>query len=135
MSENTIDWLCHNYEVCNVKDFKTLSALPDLLKHQPRFIKYFDLHFYNNPSDHPPSHCGIYFEKAINSCSPNLLQASSTLLKMFKMEKLSFNELAYFIHFMADLHQPFHCKEQLMCSMSSSFFNISNCIRKRWNAS
>lgn len=110
LSEETINWLCYNYEICNVEDFKTISALPDLLKHKPRFLKYFDLHFYNNLSDNPPLHCGIYFEKAINSCAPNLVQATNSLLKKFKLEKLSFIELSYFIHFIADLHQPFHCK-------------------------
>lgn len=110
LSKNSIRWLCNDYDICNVNDFMTVSALPDLLKHQPRFLKYFDLHFYNNPTDDPPFHCGIYFENAIMNSSPNLLQASSSLLKKYKVSDLSFNELAYLIHFIADLHQPFHRK-------------------------
>lgn len=96
-------------------DFKTLSVLPDLLKHEERFINYFDLHFFNNLADHPPESCSINVHDALSQRQPNLLRACDSLLKKFENsdEMLSLTELAYFIHLLADLHQPFHRKERI----------------------
>lgn len=104
----TIEWLCTKYEVCDLVAFQTLSALSDLLKHDGRIIKYFDLHFYNNPYDTPPMHCRIDLKDAINGDQPNLLKTVKVLLKKFHREDLSFVELSYLVHLLADLHQPFH---------------------------
>lgn len=108
--EETKFWICSNYDVCALEDFKTLSALPDLLKHEKKFIKYFDLHFYNNLADNPPRYCSINVSDALSQNKPNILKAVKRLMNKFiNGAKLSFIELAYFIHLLADLHQPFHC--------------------------
>lgn len=112
LPEETIYWLCSDYDVC-VSDFKTLSALPDLLKHEKKFIKYFGLHFYNNLADNPPNYCRIHVDEALTQNQPNLLKAVKRLMSKFinvNNEKLSFTELAYFVHLLADFHQPFHRK-------------------------
>ena len=108
LDATAVHWLCKMYNVCRVEDFKTLSALPDLQKHSKRFVKYFDLHFYNNPLDDPPEHCGIDLVQALNQKLPNLITATRLLLDKFDQEYLSFAELAYLVHLLADLHQPFH---------------------------
>lgn len=105
---STIKWICNKYEICNYEDFQTLSALPDLLKHEERFMKYFDLHFYNNPYDQPPRNCRIDFNGALDNNQPNILKAIRALLTKFEKDELSFIELSYFVHLFADLHQPFH---------------------------
>lgn len=108
LNRKTINWLCLDYEVCNLEDFQTLSALPDLLKHEERFLKYFDLHFFNNPIDSPPMYCKIAVPEALKQNDPNLLRAVDLLLDKFNEKNLSLQELSYFIHLLADLHQPFH---------------------------
>lgn len=103
------------YDVCTIEDFQTLSALPDLLKHESKFIKYFGLHFFNNNADIPPKHCKINLDEAMNPDSmPNLLKAVKILLWKFESQNdLSFIELSYLVHLLADLHQPFHRKTNL----------------------
>ncbi len=108
LTNKTTYWLCSVYDVCNYQDFQTLSVLPDLLKHEGRFLKYFDLHFFNNPIDCPPMHCEIDVARALDKDKPNLLRAIKGLQSKFEIEVLSFQEFAYFIHLLADLHQPFH---------------------------
>lgn len=104
-----IAWLCQEYNCCNVEDMKTLAALPDLQKHDLRFIKYFPLHFYNNNLDYPPAKCELNYATALFDKKPNLIKAIDILLGKLKLRcKLSFNELSYFIHFLSDLHQPLH---------------------------
>lgn len=113
LSEKTKYWICSDYDVCNLEDFQTISALPDLLKHEKKFIKYFNLHFYNNLGDDPPSYCRINVSDAFNENQPNILKAVKTLIdKLDNGEKFSFIEFAYLIHLLADLHQPFHSKKQ-----------------------
>ena len=99
------------YDVCTLEDFQTLSALPDLLKHEPQFLKYFGLHFFNNDIDSPPMRCKIDYKEALDPNSkPNILRAMKKLLKEFECDnELSFIEFSYFIHLLAELHQPFHC--------------------------
>lgn len=118
LHEDTIHWFCCQYDVCALEDFKTISALPDLLKHEPRFIKYFDLHFYNNLSDNPPSFCIISVKEAFVQSQPNLLKAVKSLFEKFQNvnSELSLTEVAYFIHLLADLHQPFHCNRHRLCT-------------------
>ena len=126
LQEETIYWLCSDYDVCVSEDFKTLSALPDLLKHEKKFIKYFDLHFYNNLADDPPNYCRIKVDEAITQKQPNLLKAVKRLMSKFisvNDEKLSFTELAYFIHLLADLHQPFHRKNKKIIVILVNFYN------------
>ncbi len=102
-------WLCSQYDCCTAMDMRTLAALPDLLKHTEKFIKYFHLHFFNNESDFPPQHCSIDYQVAISAESPNLIQAVQVLLqKQYSTRKLSFIELSYLIHLISDLHQPLH---------------------------
>ena len=110
LNNQTISWFCSVYEICNVTDFQTLSALPDLLKHDDRFIKYFSLHFFNNLMDNPPSHCEIDVIGAFNQSQPNLLRAIQVLSEKLTQNDLSFTEMAYFVHLLADIHQPFHSK-------------------------
>lgn len=113
LNEETKYWICSEYDVCALEDFKTLSALPDLLKHEKKFIKYFDLHFYNNLEDNPPGYCSINVSDALRQKQPNLLKAVKRLLiKFINGSNLSFIEFSYFIHLLADLHQPFHCKHK-----------------------
>lgn len=109
---DTIIWLCLQYDVCTKEDFKTLSALPDLTKHEPKILKYFDLHFFNNNYDYPPTYCRINITDALNQfVHPNLLKGVKVLLDNFNSSNnLSFIELSYLVHLLADLHQPFHCK-------------------------
>lgn len=130
LNEETLHWLCKSYKVCNVYDFKTLSILPDLLKHEKRFIKYFNLHFYNNLADHPPKYCSINVHDALSQRQPNLLRAVDVLMRKFKNPEmmLSFTEMSYFIHLLADLHQPFHRKE--LSVFHALIFNLcSNKLR------
>lgn len=104
-------WLCDKYEVCNIEDFETINALPDLMKHHANYIKYFSLHFYNNNLDIPPKVCKLDVEEALEDGTPNLIQAVIVLLTTFQRSQLSFVELSYLIHLIADLHQPFHRKQ------------------------
>lgn len=88
---------------------KTFAALPDLLKHNPQFLKYFPLHFYNNQMDLPPLKCTIDYSMALSDRTPNLIKAIDMLLqKLFSPARLSFIELSYLIHFVSDLYQPLH---------------------------
>lgn len=132
LHEETIVWLCSDYDVCFTEDFKTLSALPDLLKHEKKFIKYFGLHFYNNLTDDPPNYCRINVDEAFSQNQPNLLKAVKRLmskLNNFNNEKLSFTELSYLIHLLADLHQPFHSKNSILKQYQSNFILHSNQLR------
>ena len=107
----TKQWLCMNYSICNLNDFQTISAIPDLLKHESKFIKYFGLHFFNNGVDSPPLYCKIDFSEANDpNGKPNIIRAVKSLLDDFTSgHNLSLIEFSYLLHLLADLHQPFHC--------------------------
>lgn len=108
LHSDTMIWLCTQYSICSLLEFKTVSALPDLFKHHDRFIKYFDFHFYNNPTDIPPLYCSIDISRAFNSGQTNLIKAIHGLSTKFISDSLTFTELSYFIHLVSDLHQPLH---------------------------
>lgn len=97
--------LCESYEVCGLEDMKTFTALPDLHKHKPQFIKYFLLHFYNNKLDDPPIKCQVNLRNVLYSNTPNILQA---VLKLLDKPQLGFVEMSYLLHLVSDLHQPLH---------------------------
>lgn len=97
--------LCSQYDVCDLEDMKTFTALPDLHKHNAKFLKYFPLHFYNNELDNPPEKCKISLRDALYAPTPNILQA---VLKLLSKPKLEFVEMSYLLHLVSDLHQPLH---------------------------
>jgi hypothetical protein len=101
-------FLCSQYGVCSIKDFRTLAAVPDLVKHRAEMLKYFSLHFYNNQRDHPPEFCKPP-SRVWSDGRDNLLVAVSELLLKFNSTRLTFKELSFLVHLLMDLHQPFHC--------------------------
>lgn len=109
-------WLHRDYDVRNVRDFRTMAALPDLIKHEACLVRYRRVHFYNNALDDPPHRCRIDYADALRERCGNLVQAVERLFdKFYSRELLTFKELSYAIHLVSDLHQPFHGKESAMC--------------------
>ena len=83
--------------------------------------------------DNPPSHCEIDVIGAFNQSQPNLLRAIQVLSEKLTQNDLSFTEMAYFVHLLADIKIHIHMYIYKEYVTLSTLCVCSNGIRSRRN--